>query len=153
MKSEIFIDIILKYSSLSSPSSFNLFILLILTLTNHVLAASASGAASSVLSRSGSKNSKPDTINRDSNNFYEDWIYDSNSPQNNQKQKPGVVLPDEQILISKLLRNYDPAARPVYNASKPVVIKFGFALIQICDMVAYFIHFIYRNHSIIALVL
>ena len=43
-------------------------------------------------------------------------------------------VPDEQRLISRLLRGYDPAARPVYNASTPVVIKFGFSLIQICDM-------------------
>ena len=45
-----------------------------------------------------------------------------------------VPVPDEQNLIMKLLRNYDPAARPVFNASTSVVIKFGFALIQICDM-------------------
>lgn len=44
------------------------------------------------------------------------------------------VVPDEQKLIAKLLKNYDPAARPVYNASKPVVVKFGFLLVQICDM-------------------
>lgn len=43
-------------------------------------------------------------------------------------------VPDEQLLIAKLLRNYDPAARPVYNASKPVVVSFGFLLVQICDM-------------------
>ena len=42
---------------------------------------------------------------------------------------------DEQALISRLLWNYDPAARPVYNASHPVVVKFGFALIQLNDMV------------------
>ena len=44
---------------------------------------------------------------------------------------------DEQVLISRLLWNYDPAARPVFNASKPVIIKFSFALIQLCDMVSY----------------
>lgn len=43
-------------------------------------------------------------------------------------------LPDEQVLINKLLKYYDPAARPVFNASNPVVIKFSFALIQLCDM-------------------
>jgi hypothetical protein len=45
-----------------------------------------------------------------------------------------ISIPDEQSLIVRLLRNYDPAARPVFNATRPVVIKFGFALIQICDM-------------------
>ena len=44
-------------------------------------------------------------------------------------------LPDEQILINNLLMNYDPGARPVFNASHPIVIKFSFSLIQICDMV------------------
>lgn len=44
-------------------------------------------------------------------------------------------LPDEQMLISKLLSNYDPAARPVFNSSKTVVIRFNIALIQIIDMV------------------
>jgi len=43
-------------------------------------------------------------------------------------------LPDEQVLISELLSNYDSAARPVFNASMPVVVKFNFALIQIIDM-------------------
>ena len=45
---------------------------------------------------------------------------------------------DEQALISRLLWNYDPAARPVYNASHPVIVKFSFALIQLCDMVSVF---------------
>lgn len=50
-------------------------------------------------------------------------------------------LPAEQRLIYTCLRLYDPASRPVYNASKPVTIKFNFALIQICDMV-------YNNNKI-----
>jgi hypothetical protein len=45
-----------------------------------------------------------------------------------------VELPDEQNLINRLLRNYDAAARPVFNASNPVRISFGMALIQLCDM-------------------
>ena len=44
-------------------------------------------------------------------------------------------LPDEQRLIWRLLRNYDPAARPVYNASHTVTVKFGYTLTQIADMV------------------
>lgn len=44
-------------------------------------------------------------------------------------------LHDEQALISRLLWGYDPAARPVYNASNPVVVQFSFSLIQLCDMV------------------
>ncbi len=42
--------------------------------------------------------------------------------------------PDEQRLIVELLKSYDPAARPVFNASKSVPITFSLSLIQISDM-------------------
>ena len=48
------------------------------------------------------------------------------------------IIPDEQVLFQKILTNYDPAARPVYNSSKPVIILFNIALIQIIDMVTFF---------------
>lgn len=48
------------------------------------------------------------------------------------------TMHDEQALITRLLWNYDPAARPVYNASHEVGVKFSFALIQLCDMVLRF---------------
>ncbi len=41
---------------------------------------------------------------------------------------------DEQRLITRLLNNYDTAARPVFNASKSVPITFSLSLIQILDM-------------------
>jgi hypothetical protein len=44
-------------------------------------------------------------------------------------------LPDEQVLLAKLLTNYDMAARPIYNAAKPVNVQFGISFTQICDMV------------------
>ena len=54
----------------------------------------------------------------------------------------GVVLiegsrdwPDEQRLLRRLLRNYDTAGRPVYNASHTVTVQFGLTLTQIADMV------------------
>ena len=47
----------------------------------------------------------------------------------------GEGQPDEQRLIWRLLNNYDPAARPVYNASHTVTVKFGYTLTQIADMV------------------
>ena len=37
------------------------------------------------------------------------------NPQINVNEMDEIVLPDEQILINKLLKYYDPAARPVYN--------------------------------------
>jgi hypothetical protein len=45
------------------------------------------------------------------------------------------AIPDEQRLMSQLLRNYDPSARPVYNASNTVSVAFGIALTQLSDMV------------------
>src|SRR5689334_13958494 len=47
-------------------------------------------------------------------------------------------VPDEQRLMAQLLRNYDPSARPVYNASHTVNVAFGISLTQLSDMV--------RNH-------
>ena len=44
-------------------------------------------------------------------------------------------VPEEQKIIRGLLEDYDTAARPVFNASKAVLVKFGLAFIQICDMV------------------
>jgi len=44
------------------------------------------------------------------------------------------LLTDEQRLLKNLMRNYDKASRPVFNASHSVEVKFSFSLIQICDM-------------------
>jgi hypothetical protein len=44
-------------------------------------------------------------------------------------------IPDEQRLMAQLLRNYDPSARPVHNASDTVSVAFGIALTQLSDMV------------------
>ena len=46
-----------------------------------------------------------------------------------------IRLPDEQKLLNRILQNYDTAARPVYNASHTVTVKFGLTLTQIADMV------------------
>ncbi|GFS28050.1 neuronal acetylcholine receptor subunit alpha-4 [Elysia marginata] len=43
---------------------------------------------------------------------------------------------DETRLIQNILYNYNPAARPVYNASHTVTVKFGITLTQISDMVS-----------------
>ncbi|KAK3097031.1 hypothetical protein FSP39_005744, partial [Pinctada imbricata] len=44
------------------------------------------------------------------------------------------VLTDEQRLLYKLMRDYDPNTRPVYNASHPVNVYIGFSLTQIFDV-------------------
>ncbi|CAF0888123.1 unnamed protein product [Didymodactylos carnosus] len=44
------------------------------------------------------------------------------------------IVPDEQRLMAQLLRNYDPSARPVYNASNTVSVAFGISLTQLSDM-------------------
>ncbi len=48
-------------------------------------------------------------------------------------------IPDEQRLLIKLLRGYETASRPVYNASHSVTIKYGLTLVQISDMVSHVI--------------
>ncbi|XP_052796704.1 neuronal acetylcholine receptor subunit alpha-10-like isoform X2 [Mya arenaria] len=44
------------------------------------------------------------------------------------------VPTDEQRLLDKILAGYNPASRPVYNASHQVTVKFGITLAQIQDM-------------------
>ena len=44
-------------------------------------------------------------------------------------------MPDEQRLLVKLLRSYDPGIRPVFNISQSVVVNFSLTLVQIMDMV------------------
>ena len=47
-----------------------------------------------------------------------------------------AVPTDEQRLLDKLLTGYNPASRPVYNASEIVTVKFGITLTQVSDMVS-----------------
>ena len=42
----------------------------------------------------------------------------------------------ESRLLTHLMENYDREVRPVYNASKAVVVKVGITLTQIFDMVS-----------------
>lgn len=49
-------------------------------------------------------------------------------------RKRKTVVPDEQRLLETILYDYNTAARPVYNASKTVTVKFGLTLTQIADM-------------------
>ncbi|CAF1110362.1 unnamed protein product [Adineta ricciae] len=58
----------------------------------------------------------------DVNSWYDYALNDSDS------------IPDEQRLMAYLLRNYDPSARPVYNASNTVSVAFGISLTQLSDM-------------------
>lgn len=45
-------------------------------------------------------------------------------------------VPDEQRLMTHILRGYEKAVRPVQNASSIVVVKMGLTLTQIFDMVS-----------------
>lgn len=49
---------------------------------------------------------------------------------------------DEQRLLTKLLQRYDPASRPVYNASHNVTVMFGLTVTQISDMVSTYFYLI-----------
>jgi len=44
-------------------------------------------------------------------------------------------VPDEQRLFEQLLVDCEPAVRPVYNSSQPVLIHFLLGLYQIVDLV------------------
>ena len=50
------------------------------------------------------------------------------------RPKINESFPDEQRLIHELLSSYDTAARPVFNASKSVLITMALSLVQISDM-------------------
>jgi hypothetical protein len=67
--------------------------------------------------------------------------YSNSSMTTKSTSSKKTLLPDEQILLSRLLLNYDPASRPIYNASNPVNVQFGISFTQICDMVAFYIKF------------
>ncbi|CAF4585511.1 unnamed protein product, partial [Rotaria sp. Silwood2] len=67
----------------------------------------------------------PSMINYYNHPYYHIALNDSDS------------IPDEQRLMAQLLRNYDPSARPVYNASNTVNVAFGIALAQLSDMVCH----------------
>ena len=56
-------------------------------------------------------------------------------------------IPDEQRLMAQLLRNYDPSARPVYNASNTVSVAFGIALTQLSDMVGLPLTLLFADES------
>ena len=109
-------------------TSYNLYLIIIILPCNYDC---ASGRVSMNRNNNGAKGSpypkySGNKFNRNMNdqNFMMDMFTDMNNS-----------LPDEQKLLLECLRFYDPASRPVYNASKKVTIGFSFALIQICDMV------------------
>ena len=49
---------------------------------------------------------------------------------------PISEMTEEQRLLHRLMRRYDKASRPVYEAAKPVVIQLGITLTQVLDMVS-----------------
>ncbi len=46
------------------------------------------------------------------------------------------LVPDEQRLLEKIFKHYEPSVRPVYDATNSVMVEFGVTLIQIMDMVS-----------------
>ena len=46
-------------------------------------------------------------------------------------------MQEESRLLNYLMGKYDREVRPVYNASKPVVVRVGITLTQIFDMVSF----------------
>ena len=125
-----------KYLNSMNKSKNISFMLVLITSLNFLTTVSSSSVASSVFSRNqkNNQNSNPNQ-NQNPNMNINDDMYEMTFGNMSDSY---VNIPDEQLLIARLLKNYDPAARPVFNASKPVVINFSFSFIQICDMVKLF---------------
>ena len=77
--------------------------------------------------KSGANTFGQNNNNQNANNINNNLLYELPNSD--------IDIPDEQRLINECLTMYDPAARPVYNSTKVVIINFGLSLIQICDMV------------------
>lgn len=56
---------------------------------------------------------------------------------------PGRIT-DEERLLRTVMRNYDSASRPVYNASHTTTVDFGMSLVQIQKLVRHLAEF---NHQ------
>ncbi|CAF3914274.1 unnamed protein product [Adineta steineri] len=76
---------------------------------------------------SGASSSNPQQYSQSNLNYYYSSYY-------NLALNESDSIPDEQRLMVQLLRNYDPSARPVYNASNTVSVAFGISLTQLSDM-------------------
>ena len=50
--------------------------------------------------------------------------------------KTRPVFTDEQRLFNRLMKDYDPNTRPVFNASHSVNVSVGMTLTQIFDLVS-----------------
>ena len=62
--------------------------------------------------------------------------YRGNATDNSSRSSISDEMPDEQRLLMRLLRSYDPGIRPVFNVSHSVVVNFSLTLVQIMDMVS-----------------
>ena len=60
---------------------------------------------------------------------------------------PESEMTEEQRLLHRLMRKYDKASRPVYEAAKPVMINLGITLTQVLDMVRIFASTHFRQHA------
>ena len=62
---------------------------------------------------------------------------DSNNYCGNRfKDTPESEMTEEQMLLYRLMRGYDSATRPVFQATKPVRIRLGISLTQVLDVVS-----------------
>jgi len=80
------------------------------------------------------------TIQEDGAQDTKTWDQTDEKDEQEDEEGPGVrteegILPTEQRLIRKLLRNYEKSVRPVRNASETVLVKMGLTMTQIFDLV------------------
>jgi hypothetical protein len=110
---------------------YSLLILLFVCCLERIESTKAGSFSSSVVKISSTNNNNNKQANA---NMYKSSSRDSTDEKSKSRQYQDQELPDEQRLLEFLLDNYDPASRPVFNASDSVEVKFGFSLVQLYDM-------------------
>lgn len=109
---------------------YSLLILFLVCCLDMIASTKAGSFSSSVVKISSSSANSNNNKHTNVNSHKESSSRDSSKSRQHEDQE----LPDEQRLLESLLGNYDPASRPVFNASDSVEVKFGFSLVQLYDM-------------------
>ena len=117
----------------SSVELYFSFLILLFVCCLEKIASTKAGSFSSSVVKISSSSANNNNNNRQSN-MYKSSSRDSSDEKSKSRHLLDQELPDEQRLLEFLLDNYDPAARPVFNASESVEVKFGFSLVQLYDM-------------------
>ena len=64
-----------------------------------------------------------------------DYTEDDDATRLKDDREDRAAVPDKQRLLEQLLVDCEPAVRPVYNSSHPVLVHFRLAIYQIVGLV------------------